>query len=315
MAAHGQPAMGKPGKPSEVSQLTDPNFLIELAIGPPFPQLIAQKPGSGIVISGAYVPAGQPKRFVMKKAHLSDADYRMWESPSGRLVAVSHHVGKNPYESLDPLGLSNEVNRHNSKIGEWESMCQVSGYCGMPTLKLRPKSMSMHGRQYVQDARGNQTYCNIGKESRLKSMSVRHNLAVRRGKEKEVVYRILVDLYGRTMQIVNTNDELVAIIQKSPTALVMNAAFGQGSELFIDVAPGVDWSAILAIAVGMKQVGEHFIKDAFSNFVSAPLQNAAVDQVVSAAGVQAQATQAGQGIDHGVKIAKQAQQIFNMFYH
>lgn len=40
-----------------------------------------------------------------------------------------------------------------------------------------------------QDARGNQTYCNIGKESRLKSMSVRHNLAVRRGKEKEVVYR------------------------------------------------------------------------------------------------------------------------------
>lgn len=29
-------------------------------------------------------------------------------------------------------------------------MCQVSGYCGMPTLKLRPKSMSMHGRQYVQ---------------------------------------------------------------------------------------------------------------------------------------------------------------------
>lgn len=34
------------------------------------------------------------------------------------------------------------------------------------------------------------------------------------------------------------------------------------------------------------QVGEHFIKDAFSNFVSAPLQNAAVDQVVSAAGVQ-----------------------------
>ncbi len=30
---------------------------------------------------------------------------------------------------------------------------------------------------------------------------------------------------------------------------------------------------------------------------------------------QAQATQAGQGIDHGVKVAKQAQQIFNMFYH
>ncbi len=34
------------------------------------------------------------------------------------------------------------------------------------------------------------------------------------------------------------------------------------------------------------QVGEHFMKDAFSNLVTNPLQNAAVDQVVSAAGVQ-----------------------------
>lgn len=38
------------------------------------------------------------------------------------------------------------------------------------------------------------------------------------------------------------------------TPALLDLSNPQGSELFIDVAPGVDWSAILAIAVGMKQV-------------------------------------------------------------
>lgn len=42
--------------------------------------------------------------------------------------------------------------RHHlpSQLGEWESVCQLSGYAGMPPLKIRPKTMSMHGRQYIQ---------------------------------------------------------------------------------------------------------------------------------------------------------------------
>lgn len=50
----------------------------------------------------------------------------------------AHQVGKNPYESLDPLGLSNEVNRHNSKVrvgrGARERMAPAScmaGVCGV----------------------------------------------------------------------------------------------------------------------------------------------------------------------------------------
>ncbi len=41
-------------------------------------------------------------------------------------------------------------------------MCQISGYCGMPTLKLRPKSMSMHGRQYVQVGGGGRGWVGRG---------------------------------------------------------------------------------------------------------------------------------------------------------
>ena len=47
-------------------------------------------------------------------------------------------------------------------MGEWESLCTVSGYNGMPGLKIRPKALSRHGRQYVYDATGRLLF-NIGK--------------------------------------------------------------------------------------------------------------------------------------------------------
>ncbi|KXZ45208.1 hypothetical protein GPECTOR_57g498 [Gonium pectorale] len=253
-------------------------------------------------------------RFLLKKAHLSRDDYRVWEAPTGQLVAVSHHFGKNPYSSLDPLGLSGTVAHHDNKVGEWESVCHVSGYRGMPALKIRPKTMSAHGRQYIQDASGQHTHCNVGKESRLKSMSVRHNLAVRRGRDKEVVYRILVDLSGRTMQVVNAADELVALMHKSPSAMLLSAAFGGGSEVLLDVAPGVDWTAMVALMIGVKQVGAHFVSDAIGNFVTQPLQEAAVGQVVAATGLQQQAEAAGHAVDSSVHVVQQLQHLYNMFY-
>ena len=37
-------------------------------------------------------------------------------------------------------------------------------------------------------------------------------------------------------------------------ALLMNAALGAGSEMIIDVAPGVDWTAMAAIVLALQQV-------------------------------------------------------------
>lgn len=246
---------------------------------------------------------------------MSQDDFRLFDASNGRLVAVSHHFGKNPYNNLDPLGISNEVQAHNNQIGEWESVCHITGYCGMPNMKIRPKTLSRHGRQYAQDPSGNMTFFSLGKESRLKSMSIRHNLAVRKGITKEPIYRLLVDMYGRTMQVVNMKGEMVAFIQKSLQTLILNAAFGQGSELLIDVAPGVDWTAIVAVAVASKQVGAHFIKDAVSNYVISPLTNAAVDAAVDATGTQAQVQAAGHTLGQGVHVVAQMQQMVNMFYH
>lgn len=40
---------------------------------------------------------------------------------------------------------------------EWESMMNVSGYHGMPSFKVRPKALSRHGTQHVQEYGGRHT--------------------------------------------------------------------------------------------------------------------------------------------------------------
>jgi hypothetical protein len=39
---------------------------------------------------------------------------------------------------------------YNGPWGEWDSICRVFGYNGMPSFKIRPKTLSRHGRQYIQ---------------------------------------------------------------------------------------------------------------------------------------------------------------------
>jgi hypothetical protein len=300
---------------TEVDRINDPNFLVELAVGPPLAPLVPQEPRSGVTLGGRFLQA--PGRFIFKKAHLSADDNRIFNAENGQLVCVSHHYGKNPYEMMDPLGLSqqNDFWNRTHMLGEWDSICHVTGYHGMPSFKVKPKMLSAHGRQYVMDLRGEQAFFNIAKQSRMKSLSIRHNLVVCKGDTEDDVYSILVDLAGRTMQIVNEKDERVAMVEKSMKTLIMNAALGAGSELVIDVAPGVDWTAILAILIGLKQVGEHFLKDAVSNFVLSPAQNAAQDYVLDVSGLGGVAGEAGQYTDQAIRTLNIFQSLMREFYH
>eukprot|EP00899_Mesostigma_viride_P003156 jgi/Mesvir1/12841/Mv05873-RA.1 len=285
--------------------LNDPNAIIDIAVGPPLPSLEPQPPGSGIIFGNQICT--EPRRFLFKKAHLSNDDFRIIDVQTKRLVAVSHHWGKNPYAALDPLDLGRTSDSH---MGEWESLCQVSGYHGMPSFAVRPKSVSMHGRQYIQQRSSGQhtTFFNVCKQSRLKSMSLRHHYEVCRGETKDVVYEIVVDLSARTFQVLNEQEQQVVFMQKTLKTLIMNAALGHGSEMVIDVAPGVDWTTALAIIMGMQQVGEHFVKDAASNFVVDPMKKHAVDAAIDYTGLGAQAAKVGHMTDQAIHGA----QIFNM---
>lgn len=298
---------------AESSQLNDPNFVVQMAVGPPFADLVPQKPGQGLSLEGLY--SETPTRLVFKGAHMSKEDFRIFNS-QGHVVAAMWHFGKNPYEAFDPLGQSHFVQSQENYLGEWESVCNISGWQGMPHLRVRPKGMSAHGRQNVQDASGQRTLFNIGKESKIGSegISIRSNLAVRRGDGKDVVYRILPDLMGRTLQVVDAQSgELVCFVYKSTKALLMNAALGAGSEMIIDVAPGVDWTAMAAIVLALQQVGKHVIKDAAGNWVVDPLKDAAVGGALEATGLSGVAGSLGSKMDQGLRFARKAQDVARLF--
>lgn len=287
----------------------DPNFIVEFAVGDPMPDLVPQKPSEGIRMFGVYFD--EPKRYVLKKAHMSREDNRIFDPETGRVVLVSHHPGKNPYDALDPLGLTAQDNRYNVAGGEWESVCDVSARSGeFRNFKIRPKTFSRHGRQYIK--RGNdETVLNVGKMGKLKSMSLRDHFIVGKEEDTDMVYKCVADMLGRSVVIENEKEEVVAQIAKTTKALLQTAVFGSGSESTIDIAPGVDCSTILAVVYGMGQVGAHcklkrhffsllsreirtnlsllfliaVMGDVFNNFLLDPAQDAIVDSAVDAAGL------------------------------
>lgn len=281
--------------------INDPNTIIEIAAGPPAPELVPQKKGEGLEFGRQY--SNEIKRFIFKKAHMSKDDFRIFDK-DGRLVCNAWHEGKNPYGDLDPLGLGNTGPKQ-----EWESLCKAQGYHGVPGFKVKPKMASSHGRQFIQSWDNRTVYLSIAKESRLKNMSVRHNLEVCKGANGEKVLSVLVDLAGRTMQFKNEKDELVGFAQKSVKTLVMNAALGSGSEMILDVAPGMDWSVIVACIIGVQQVGAHILKDMVGNFVAPQVQDAALQ----AAGLDGVANQLGGVSDQLVNKVRWGQNLLNMY--
>ena len=68
------------------------------------------------------------------------------------------------------------------------------------------------------------------------------------------VYKIEVDMMGRTLAFKNNQGELVAFAAKSNKDVITSVLVGIGSEMIVDVAPGVDWTAICACMVLVQQV-------------------------------------------------------------
>ena len=270
---------------AEMQQMcNDPNFVVEFAIGEPVPSLVPQKKDSGIKMSGAYFD--KTKRYIMKSCKLSKDDVRILDIDTGKVVLVSHHPGKNPYGELDPLGLGNTDSQHAVNGGEWESSVNVSSRDRkMPSFKIRPKSISRHGRQYIKTMKGSgdaAIIMNIGKKGKLSTQSLRPHFSVGRGADGDDDYIIVADMMERTFTIRNDKDEVVAQVAKTTKALIQTAVLGSGSESTIDIATGVDTSTILAIVFGLGQVGAHFVKDCANNYVVDPLKESVLGAAVEA---------------------------------
>jgi len=160
------------------------------------------------------------------------------------------------YDSLDPLSLGNgDANYQRNTMGEWDSVCDVRGYGGFRSFKVRPKKLSRHGRQYVRYDNQEEPLFNMSNVSRLKSQSIRHSTAACREDEREPVWTITADMMERTQVVLNEKEEQVAFVQKSLKTLILNAQFGKGSEVVIDIAPGVDQFGTLADALVVASAG------------------------------------------------------------
>ena len=197
---------------SEMQQaINDPNFAVQFAVGDPIPNLIPQNPNdsSSMRLSGIYF--NEPKRYILKNAHVSFHDNRIFDCDTGKVVMVSHHPGKNPYDAFDPLGITDQGAMYGAEL---KSLLTMTGYNGFPNqINIRPKTFSRHGRQYI--SYGNDTIMTVGKLSKLKTKSFRPHFGVRKGKkgddgDKKVIYKCVADMMGRTVSILNEREELVA---------------------------------------------------------------------------------------------------------
>ena len=183
------------------------------------------------------------------------------------------------------LSIIQDPSKEAVKVGK--NYASNFAYCKMLCTNLHFDTISIslllrHGTQYI-DLHGDyeDVILNISKMSKLKSKSMRPHFVVGRekkaGKGKDMLYKLVADVAGRTLAIENRKGELVAQMAKTKTALLKTAVYGGGSESTIDIAPGVDCSTILALIFAVGQVGKHYIKDTFNNFVIDPMQDAAVD--------------------------------------
>mmetsp|Transcript_2809 Transcript_2809/g.8566 ORF Transcript_2809/g.8566 Transcript_2809/m.8566 type:complete len:336 (+) Transcript_2809:160-1167(+) len=323
---------------NEMEATNDPEFALEIAVGPATSNLVKQDPSKGVHFRKKFF--NENKRYLFKGAHLSRDDYRIYDAATGKMVMYSHHPGKDPFDSLDPLGVGHNNNprtrvynkrpgQYNAPLhhkigimpsGEWEAHCDVTGKHGYPSFKIRPKGLSRHGRQFLTSFDGN-TFMNVCKQSKFKTMSIRQGFEICNGEDTDPVYTTKVDLAQRTIVVYNEEDEEVMFVKKSNKTLILNAAFGQGSETIIDIAAGCDVTAMLAIMFGIKQVGEHYLKDALGNYVMDPAKDAAVD---SATGfIESNFGELGRlgvkvlkkGSRQGVVMAREYQRFHHMFYN
>jgi hypothetical protein len=82
----------------------------------------------------------------------------------------------------------------------------------MPSFKIRPAAVSMHGRQFAMDF-NNRSIFSVAKRSRISSMSLRHNLEVSLGDSKDKDVRLVCAL--GVLPCLTVSDEM------SPTTTVL----------------------------------------------------------------------------------------------
>ncbi|KAL3675184.1 hypothetical protein R1sor_025132 [Riccia sorocarpa] len=170
---------------------------------------------------------------------------RVFCGETGELILCFHHAGKNPY------GQGDSEQAIEGKIR------YATGYNGMISFYVEKDLFGPVLTNFVRDLDGKKTYFNV--------TNVDDFAVVFEGDKQETTLALFTapefvrETHGMT--IVNIRKEILASIKKSPRLLLKNISFGDGPEYQIDVAPGVDWTTVLAIVGGFGQQFEDLYSD------------------------------------------------------
>ncbi|KAL2607483.1 hypothetical protein R1flu_026056 [Riccia fluitans] len=231
----------------ERSPQHDVEFTVELDLIPPSEELVpVELKVKALVLGDQH--STEVKSFIWKKVDrlevgvVSEEDTsRVFCGETGKLLLCFHHAGKNPYGrgSSEPVDVGGKSR-------------YATGYNGMISFCVEKDILSGASTNFVRDSEGKKTYFNV--------TNVDEFAVVFEGEDQETTLgsfkapEFVREYHG--MAIVNVRNEILASVKKSPLPLLKNISLGDGPEFQIDVAPGVDWTTVLAIVGGF---GQEFI--------------------------------------------------------
>ncbi|KAL2607480.1 hypothetical protein R1flu_026053 [Riccia fluitans] len=229
----------------ERSPQHDVEFKVEFDLIPPSKELVpVELKEEALVLGNQH--SREVKSFIWKKVDrlkvgdVNEEDTsRVFCGETGKLLLCFHHAGKNPYGQ----GSSQQVEGR---------IRYATGYNGMISFSVEKDVFSGASRNFVRDAEGQKAYFNV--------TNVDEFAVVFEGEMQDnslgsfSAPEFLREYHG--MAIVSVQREILASVKRCPRPLLKNISFGDGPEFQIDVAPGVDWTTVLAIVGGF---GQEFI--------------------------------------------------------
>ncbi|KAL2607481.1 hypothetical protein R1flu_026054 [Riccia fluitans] len=237
----------------------DVEFKVEFELIPPSEELVPVELKVKALVLGDQ-RSTEVKSFIWKKVDrlkvgdVNEEDTsRVFCGETGKLLLCFHHAGKNPY---------GQGSSGSEKVDVGGTIRYATGYNGMISFSLEKDLFSYERRNFIKDPSGNKTYFNV--------TNVDDFAVIFQGETQEILLGTFVapefvrKWHG--LAVVNKMREILASVKKSPHPLLRNIDFGDGPEFQIDVAPGVDWTTVLAIIGGFghefEDQGCNLFKDA-----------------------------------------------------
>eukprot|EP01063_Lacrimia_lanifica_P041700 TRINITY_DN9792_c0_g1_i2.p1 TRINITY_DN9792_c0_g1~~TRINITY_DN9792_c0_g1_i2.p1 ORF type:complete len:481 (+),score=107.41 TRINITY_DN9792_c0_g1_i2:52-1494(+) len=218
--------------------------------------LVPQAPDSGLTLLSTR--DDEARTFIIVNGNVRYADdWRCYDAKTGALVCNSHYDGQNPYDKI-----SSRLSMSGLSV-ESTGRCLISGLSSPIAIS---HSLLHRGRREV-SLSGDVKFA-VQRRSKLATASLARSFHV--AVDGNVVLHIEGSAETQRINFVSAKREVVATARKPAKSLFAAGGWG-GCELQLDVAPGVDHSAVLVALLALQQTPRSHIERMLGSFVYMPL--------------------------------------------